>query len=93
MNKVMEKLKNAVSYKWHDMEMEYVTVDQSGRLVLPKKVRREFDTNVFQLELERNSIRLKPKKGLLGLFGRVPGIGAKGFLRKKKEEVKREDSS
>ena len=72
--------------------MENVTVDKSGRLVIPKKVRDEFDTNVFSVEVEKNSIVLRPKKGLRGLFGKFPGI-MEGFAEWKKEEVERENSS
>lgn len=73
--------------------MENVTVDKSGRLVIPKKVRESFDTNVFSVQVEKNAIVLRPKTGLRGLFGAFPDLDMEEFKKWKKEEVERENSS
>ncbi len=73
--------------------MENVTVDKSGRFVIPKKVRAGFDTNVFSLEVEKDAIVLRPKKGLRGLFGKFPELDMEEFKRWKRGEVERENSS
>ena len=73
--------------------MEEVVVDKAGRMVLPKKVRDEFDTKVFEVTVEKKKIILKPKKGLADLFGSLPDLDTKAFYRWKKEEAKRETIS
>jgi bifunctional DNA-binding transcriptional regulator/antitoxin component of YhaV-PrlF toxin-antitoxin module len=73
--------------------VENVSVDKSGRFVIPKKVRAEFDTNVFSVEVEKDAIVLRPKKGLRGLFGTFPDLDMKEFEKWKREEVERENSS
>ncbi len=73
--------------------MVNIVLDKSGRAVFPKEIREKFDTNVFEVIAGEKKITLKPKKGLLSLFGKFPELDNDEFLREKKEEIAREDSS
>ena len=73
--------------------MEYVTLDKSGRMIMPKKIRQEFETNVFEVNIEKSKIVLKPTAGLAGLFGVAPELNVNEYLKEKKEAARRENSS
>lgn len=73
--------------------MEIVTVDKSGRVVLPKKVRDHFDGREFEVLVEKNAIVLKARKGFLGLFGKAPELDMPGFDRQRRKEIVDEDSA
>lgn len=70
--------------------MVFVNIDKAGRMVLPKAIRDKFETNTFEVATRKNEIILKPKKGLLGLFGKFPKIDVEKFRKEHKEEAKNE---
>ncbi|MDY6964977.1 MAG: AbrB/MazE/SpoVT family DNA-binding domain-containing protein [Halobacteriota archaeon] len=51
-----------------------VTMDKSGRIVIPMKIRSRFDTNRFELRADTGKIELIPIKPLGSLFGTLPEI-------------------
>ena len=71
--------------------MEFVSLDKSGRLVLPKKVRDEIGARTFEVTVERKEVVLRPRKGLAGLFGKMPGLDVKEFDRQRREEIRHEN--
>ncbi len=46
-----------------------ITMDKSGRIVLPMGVRKRFKTNRFELRVTDDKIELTPVKSLESLFG------------------------
>lgn len=76
--------------------MVFVTVDRAGRLVLPKKIREEMETDVFDVFLEKQKsqkrVILKPRESLESLFGKFPDIDAKKFRRQHEEDARRDNS-
>lgn len=70
--------------------MVNVVLDKSGRVVLPKEIRKKFDTDVFEVFAEVDKIVLTPKDGFLSWYGRVPNIDVDGFRKEKKKEISRE---
>ncbi len=70
--------------------MAFVTVDKAGRLVLPKAIRDEFDTNTFEVKAEKNKIVFKPKEGLKSLFGKYPQIDMAKFRKQHEEDAENE---
>lgn len=73
-------------------EKEIITIDQSGRLVLPKKIRNSFDTDRFEVRKTDDSIELIPIKPLHSLFGILPEIDMERIYREHNHEVEMEDA-
>lgn len=73
-------------------EREIITIDPSGRLVLPKKIRNSFDTDRFEVRKNDDSIELIPVKPLHSLFGILPEIDMEKIYREHNLEVEREDA-
>jgi len=71
---------------------EIITVDQNGRLVLPKKIRNIFDTDRFEVKTTDDSIELIPIKPLHTLFGILPEIDMEKIYREHNLEVEMEDA-
>ncbi|MDY6865864.1 MAG: AbrB/MazE/SpoVT family DNA-binding domain-containing protein [Halobacteriota archaeon] len=46
-----------------------LTVDQNGRIVIPMKVRKIFNTNKFEIHVDDEKIELIPVKSIGTLFG------------------------
>jgi AbrB family looped-hinge helix DNA binding protein len=72
-------------------EREIITIDQSGRLVLPKKIRNRFDTDRFEVKTTDDAIELIPIKPLHTLFGILPEIDMEKIYREHNREVEMED--
>ncbi len=70
--------------------MVFVTLDKAGRMVLPKLLREEFNTDVFDVVKRDHEIVLKPKTGLLGLFGKFPKLDVENFKKEHAEEWRNE---
>ena len=73
--------------------MVEVFVDNFGRIVLPKKIRKQFETRRFSAEIVKDKIVLEPAKGLETLLGAAKGLDVKDFIRWKRAEAKRENLS
>jgi AbrB family looped-hinge helix DNA binding protein len=73
-------------------EREIITIDQSGRLVLPKKIRNSFDTGRFEVRTTENGIELIPVKPLRSLLGALPDLDVVKIYRDHEEEVHEEDA-
>ncbi|MCD5409927.1 MAG: AbrB/MazE/SpoVT family DNA-binding domain-containing protein [Methanocellales archaeon] len=58
-------------------ERNVVVVDTHGRIVIPKRVRKVFKTNKFEIEVRNEKIELKPIKSLDELFGSLPELDLK----------------
>ena len=71
---------------------EIITVDQNGRLVLPKKIRNIFDTDRFEVKTTDDSIELIPIKPLHTLFGILPEIDMEKIYQEHNLEVEMEDA-
>ena len=74
-----------------DHSRELVTIDHSGRLVLPKKIRNLFDANRFEVKATENHIELIPIKPLHTLFGILPEIDMEKIYWEHDLEVEEED--
>lgn len=73
--------------------MANVVVDRFGRIVLPKKARDSFDTNVFDVEVGRRGIVLRPRPSIESVFGKFPEVRVDEFIRLRRREKLRESSS
>jgi len=72
-------------------EVEIVTIDRSGRLVLPKKIRDNFNTDRFEVRSTADAIELVPVKPLRSLLGALPDLDIRRIYREHDEDVDRED--
>jgi bifunctional DNA-binding transcriptional regulator/antitoxin component of YhaV-PrlF toxin-antitoxin module len=66
---------------------EIIHMDTSGRIVLPKKIRRKFPTNRFLLKSDEEKIELRPMKSLEALFGALPDLDLRKIRREHDREV------
>ncbi|MDP2796333.1 MAG: AbrB/MazE/SpoVT family DNA-binding domain-containing protein [Methanoregula sp.] len=69
-----------------------ITVDSTGRMVLPKKIRNLFDANRFEVRATENHIELIPIKSLDTLFGILPEIDMEKIYREHDREVEEDDA-
>jgi bifunctional DNA-binding transcriptional regulator/antitoxin component of YhaV-PrlF toxin-antitoxin module len=69
---------------------EIITMDSSGRIVVPKKIRQKFPTNRFLVNSDGEKIELKPMKSLDALFGAVPELDLKKIRKEHEREVSKE---
>ena len=67
-----------------------VTMDKSGRIVIPLRIRQKFNTNRFELNADDDKIELTPIKPLESLFGKVPELDIGKIKKEHKEESKNE---
>ncbi|ATZ60651.1 MAG: hypothetical protein BME93_00385 [Methanosarcinales archaeon Met12] len=65
-------------------------VDTHGRIVIPKRVRKIFKTNRFEIGVKKEKIELKPIKSLDELFGSLPELDLKLIKREHEEEARNE---
>ncbi len=77
---------------YQNRSRELVTIDRSGRLVLPKRIRNLYDVNRFEVIASDNHIELIPVKPLHTLFGILPEIDMDRVYREHDLEVEQEDS-
>lgn len=69
-----------------------VTIDATGRMVLPKKIREHYDATRFKVREAEGRIELIPIKPLSSLLGIFPGIDLKALYRDHDREVEEEDA-
>ncbi|MDI6640434.1 MAG: hypothetical protein QMC77_07335 [Methanocellales archaeon] len=71
-------------------ERNVVVVDRHGRIVIPKRVRKIFKTNRFEIDVKKEKIELMPIKSLDELFGSLPELDLKQIKKEHEEEVRHE---
>jgi AbrB family looped-hinge helix DNA binding protein len=76
----------------HDLARELVTIDRSGRMVVPKKIRDRFDANRFEVRATEDRIELIPIEPLSSLLGALPDIDLEKIYREHDQEVDDEDA-
>lgn len=69
-----------------------ITVDATGRMVLPKKIRERFESNRFRVRETEGHIELIPVKPLSSLLGIFPDIDLKALYHDHDREVEEEDA-
>lgn len=69
-----------------------ITVDATGRMVLPKKIRDRFESNRFKVRETEGHIELIPVKPLSSLFGILPDLDIEAIYRDHDREVEEEDA-
>jgi bifunctional DNA-binding transcriptional regulator/antitoxin component of YhaV-PrlF toxin-antitoxin module len=69
-----------------------ITVDATGRLVLPKKIRDHYDTTKFVIRETEGHIELIPVKPLSSLLGIFPDLDLEEVYRDHDREVEEEDA-
>jgi len=69
-----------------------ITVDATGRMVLPKKIRDRFESNRFRVRETEGHIELIPVKPLSSLFGIFPDLDIEAIYRDHDREVEEEDA-
>lgn len=67
-----------------------LTMDKSGRIVLPMRVRKRFGTSRFELVVTENKLELTPVKPLESIFGTLPELDIEKIRREHEEEVRNE---
>lgn len=66
--------------------VEIVSMDKNGRVVIPGKIRKRYQSRRFALEADENSIHLTPIKPLESLLGAVPDLDLKKIYQEHEEE-------
>ena len=69
-----------------------VSVDSTGRMVLPKKIREHYDATRFRVREMEGHIELIPVPPLSSLLGILPGINLEALYRDHDREVEAEDA-
>ncbi len=69
-----------------------ITIDATGRMVLPKKIRDRFESNRFKVREAEGHIELIPVKPLSSLFGILPDLDIEAIYRDHDREVNEEDA-
>ena len=76
--------------------MVYLNIDKYGRIVLPKNVREEMETDGFEMTIEKKGnareVRLRPTKKFSDLLGMFPDLDMKKIRKEHSEENKRDNS-
>jgi AbrB family looped-hinge helix DNA binding protein len=67
-----------------------ITMDKTGRIVLPKGVRKRFKTSRFELRVTGDKIELTPVKSLESLFGKLSELDIERIRREHEYEVENE---
>lgn len=68
-----------------------ITVDATGRFVLPKKIRDNYPANRFEVREMEGHIELVPVKPLGSLLGILPDLDTRAIYRDHDREVAEED--
>lgn len=63
-----------------------ITMDKSGRIVLPASIRKRFKTSRFEFRIMEDKIELKPVIPLESLFGALPDIDIEKIRREHEDE-------
>ncbi len=69
-----------------------ITVDATGRMVLPKKIRDRFESNRFKVREAEGRIELIPVKPISSLLGIFPDLDIEAIYRDHDREVAEEDA-
>lgn len=69
-----------------------ITIDATGRMVLPKKIRDHYPVNRFEVRETRGHIELIPVKPLRSLLGIFPDLDIEAIYRDHDREVAEEDA-
>ena len=69
-----------------------ITMDSTGRMVLPKKIRDRFESNRFRVRETEGHIELIPVKPLSSLLGILPDLDLEAIYRDHDREVEEEDA-
>ena len=69
-----------------------ITVDATGRMVLPKKIREHYNATRFKVRETKGRIELIPIKPLSSLFGILPNLDIGALYRDHDREVEEEDA-
>lgn len=64
-----------------------VKMDNSGRMVIPKTIRKKFPNNRFEISIEQGMIILKSVPPLRSLLGIIPDLNMKEIYDEHEEEV------
>jgi len=68
-----------------------VSIDPSGRMVLPKKIREHYGADRFVVRETEGHIELVPVKPISSLFGILPDLDLKSIYRDHDREAAEED--
>lgn len=71
---------------------QVITIDATGRMVLPKKIRDRFESNRFKVRETQGHIELIPVKPLSSLLGIFPDLDIEAIYRDHDREVEEEDA-
>lgn len=69
-----------------------ITVDATGRMVLPKKIREHYNATRFKVRETEGHIELIPVKPLSSLLGIFPELDLEAIYRDHDREVEEEDA-
>jgi len=69
-----------------------ITVDATGRMVLPKKIRDHYNATRFEVRETEGHIELIPIKPLSSLFGILPDLDIEAIYRDHDREVEEEEA-
>jgi bifunctional DNA-binding transcriptional regulator/antitoxin component of YhaV-PrlF toxin-antitoxin module len=72
---------------------ELIKMDKNGRVVIPGKFRKRFNTTLFTLDADENRIELRPVMTLSGLFGSIPELDLERIRQEHDAEVRDEDTT
>lgn len=70
-----------------------ISVDATGRMVIPKKIRDHYPANRFEVREIEGRIELIPVKPLRSLLGILPDLDIKAIYRDHDREVSEEDEA
>jgi AbrB family looped-hinge helix DNA binding protein len=68
-----------------------IVMDATGRMVLPKKIRDQFNAKRFEVRATEDHVELIPIKPLHTLLGALPDIDLEKIYREHDQEVDDED--
>ena len=69
---------------------DVVQMDESGRIVIPRKIRRRFATRTFTVRADDATIELVPIQPLASLYGKLPDLDLER-IRKEHDDECRDD--
>lgn len=64
-----------------------VSMDEAGRLVIPKNLREAAPSHSFVAEMVKEGILLRPLPALDALFGSLPNLNMKKFAQQHREDT------
>lgn len=65
---------------------EIIFMDKNGRVIIPGRIRKHYQTRKFVLEADENRIQLIPVKSLESLFGTIPELNLPQIYQEHEEE-------